>query len=234
MPLKYQPAIHAALLDVRKALSGLTPGTKHQQGYKYRSSEQVYQRLTQALVDAGVNMAIEVLERTTDQLPRAQKAPAWRVTLMMRLHFTAISDGSTTWSDTIGESIDYADKCSMQAMTVGVKYGVVHAFSISEAEVDDPDADKTEAPAPPSKTAATTTGDVTTVTTEQADAQMDLARAGGGDEMAAEVKALEEMLLEDADMSPAARDNFIKRAKKLPAGDVLDSLRKGYEEKWGK
>lgn len=270
-----QPAIHAALLDVRKALSGLTPGTKHQQGYKYRSSEQVYQRLTQALVDAGVDMSIEILERTTDMLPREKKAPAWRVTLLMRLHFVALADGSTTWSDTIGESIDYADKCSMQAMTVGVKYGVVHKFTVSEAEVEDPDADKTEAPEPPKDEPtpaherhlgvtiekAPTSGigprkgepgyraghpapsaGTSVPTSEEADAQMDLARAGkqgegwketAADEMAAEAKMLEGLIL-DPDTPDSEAEPIKKRCMKFPDGLVRTALQKIYRERWPK
>lgn len=131
-----------------------------QQGYAFRSIDQVLNRLNPALVRHGVSLSIAIRDRQTATEP-GDKKPITRTTLLLDLTFHA-PDGSTITTTAAGEGMDYGgDKAIAKALTSGFKCGIllglcvpVDADAIDDSDRDySPEADpaaprSTRSPAP--------------------------------------------------------------------------------------
>ncbi len=130
-----------------------------QQGYAFRGIDDMYNALHSLFVKHQVVIYPEVLSADyVQQLAGRNQNLATDARLRIRYSFAAV-DGSTVTIVMQGESRDFADKATNQAMSTALKYGLLEMFLIPLEGVTDADAespviasDSTEAPVekPPS------------------------------------------------------------------------------------
>lgn len=126
------PAIMADVDPISKARKNT------QQGYSFRGIDDVYQALQVILSKHGVFTTSEIIsDRTEERTTSKGNVLIYRV-LKIRWHFHA-KDGSSVWTETIGEGMDSGDKASNKAMSVAHKYALLQAFCIPTEEPKDPE-----------------------------------------------------------------------------------------------
>lgn len=104
-----------------------------QQGYKFRSIDDVYNAVQPALVKNGVFCTPQVVERASDVVSSKSGATGYHVVLTIDHYFYA-PDGSWVVSRTIGESVDFGDKAHNKAMSQAYKYALFQTFCIPTEE----------------------------------------------------------------------------------------------------
>lgn len=120
-----------------------------QQGYRYRSVDQILNALHPALVRHKVCLSVNISDRQTTVEERKDKVVV-RTTLTMTVRFVA-PDGSFLESSSIGEGLDYnGDKSSNKCLSAAFKYlmFLTLAVPLDENSIDDSDRD----PGPPAST----------------------------------------------------------------------------------
>jgi hypothetical protein len=123
-----------------------------QQGFKFRGVDDVLNALHGPLVEHGVFVLPEVLDRATETRATA-KGGAMNVT-RLRMRFTFYGPASDSVAAvTEGEAQDAADKSTNKAMSAAFKYAMFLAFAIPTEEDD---ADAAGEPAAPERTPAGT------------------------------------------------------------------------------
>ena len=116
------------------------------QGYSFRGIDDIYQALHGLFVKHEVVILPEVIETEyVQQLTGRKQSLATDARLKIRYHF-ATTDGSSCSITVQGESRDFADKATNQAMSGALKYGLLQMFLIPLA--DDPDAQSPTIEAP--------------------------------------------------------------------------------------
>jgi len=116
-------------------------------GYAYRSIDEVYAAMHDALAKHGVVCTPTVLDRHTKYLQAKDKTRVHHV-LTIRYTWTA-PDGSSMTSTTVGEAMDSGDKGCNKAMTAAFKYLAFQTLCIPVAGVAiDPESDDPEAALP--------------------------------------------------------------------------------------
>lgn len=115
-----------------------------QQGFNFRSIDQVYNQLHPILAKHEVFTIPEIIEieRGTRQTNKGGVIN-W-VSVKMNYHFTS-SDGSAVTASVSGEAMDTADKATSKAMAIAHKYALLQIFCIPTEEEKDPDYRYTEA-----------------------------------------------------------------------------------------
>lgn len=107
-------------------------------GFDYRSVEQVCQRLQPLLVKHELYATCEIVSQQT--IARSSVAGSDLLNSVLRLKYTVHAvDGSCISSEVVGEGIDPSDKASNKAMSVGFKYFWCQLLCIPYGSVD-PDA----------------------------------------------------------------------------------------------
>ncbi len=129
--------------------------TNREQGYAFRGIDDVFNTLHSLFAERGVVILPEVLDAQYLQQQLGAKGNlATDVRLLVRYNFTA-PDRSTVSMTVQGESRDWADKATNQAMSAGFKTGLLQMFLIpleetvdadSESPVGAPVAEGTDAP----------------------------------------------------------------------------------------
>ena len=123
-------------------------GKNEQQGYKFRSIEDVMNAAHPVLAKYGVFIAPEVIEKESQDRQtfnrNGEAKTSIRVSLSVR-HTWYASDGSSVPVVTVGEGIDSSDKASNKAMTAAFKYTICETLCIptkdlSEGDLESPDA----------------------------------------------------------------------------------------------
>ncbi len=104
-----------------------------QQGYKFRSIDDVYNAVQPALVKHGVFCTPQVVERVSDAVASKSGTAGYHVVLTIDHYFYA-PDGSWVVSRTIGESVDFGDKAHNKAMSQAYKYALFQTFCIPTEE----------------------------------------------------------------------------------------------------
>lgn len=132
------PMIYSSLTAAAASINAVGKNAQNtQQGWKFRSIDDVYNALNPALIAAGLTIIPEVQEKdiTTDANGKATTAR-----LVMRYTVYA-QDGSSVICSTIGEGKDYGDKACSKAMAIAYKYMAFQLFCIPTEEMrrDDPD-----------------------------------------------------------------------------------------------
>lgn len=139
-PLIYA-AMAACLADVREVGKS---GTNRDQGYKFRSIEDVTAAIHEAFAKNGVFHLPTVLERMPETRQARNGNPINVTHLKIRYDFYA-RDGSSVAAEVWGEGQDSADKSTNKAMSAADKYALVQAFSISAGDIADSDRGAEEA-----------------------------------------------------------------------------------------
>lgn len=136
------PMIFRALAGVIADIGAVDKNKlNEQQGYKYRSIDDVYNVLHPALAKNGVVIVPRILERERQEAYKTRNgATMYHVTCKIKFTFYA-EDGSSVESIIIGESMDMGDKATNKAMAAAYKYACFQVFCIPTEEMQDPDAE---------------------------------------------------------------------------------------------
>lgn len=111
-----------------------------QQGFKYRSIDQVYNALNPVLAELGIFFCPEVLDQRREE--RTTKNGTVLTYTLLTMKYTAYAaDGSSVSMTVVGEGMDSGDKGSNKAMSIAYKYALFQLFCIPTEELKDPDAD---------------------------------------------------------------------------------------------
>ena len=107
--------------------------------YRYRSIDDVLDRLAPLLAEKRLCVLPKVLERTTAE--RSDDAPhlLTHVAVRMRYKLVSVDDGSSHSIESYGEALDPSDKATAKAMSAAYKSAIVQAFCIPVSGSEDPD-----------------------------------------------------------------------------------------------
>lgn len=115
-----------------------------QQGFKYRSIDDVFNALHPALAKNKVFIVPQILERTCEEIGKTKNgATMVKVVCTIKFNFYA-SDGSSVQAIIIGEGLDTGDKATNKAMAIAYKYACFQVFCIPTEEMSDPDEESVE------------------------------------------------------------------------------------------
>lgn len=118
-------------------------GTNTYDNYKFRSIDDVYNKLQPALAKNGVFFVPTVLE-TVEEKGQSKSGGA-QVRVKQKIRYTIYADdGSSIESIVEGEAIDRSDKATNKAMTAALKYMLIQVFCIAVDGLDDADKDSEE------------------------------------------------------------------------------------------
>lgn len=99
-----------------------------QQGFKYRSVDDVFNALNPALAKNGVFIVPLILQRECMEVGKTSKG-ATIVKVMLKVKFTFYaSDGSHIETIIYGEAMDMGDKGTNKAMSIAYKYACFQVF----------------------------------------------------------------------------------------------------------
>lgn len=139
-----RPAIYKAIADVIADVGAVGKDkVNKQQGFKFRSVDDVYNALHPALAKNKVFIVPEILEQTREM--HQTKSGTQMVLVICKIRFTFYAeDGSYIQSVIIGEGLDTGDKATNKAMAIAYKYACFQVFCIPTEEMADPDSESLE------------------------------------------------------------------------------------------
>lgn len=105
-------------------------GTNTYDNYKFRSIDDVYNKVQPVLARNGVFFKPTVLESNESTVVSQKGAAQVRIKQKVEYTFYA-SDGSSFSTIVEGEAIDRADKATNKAMTAALKYMLIQVFCIA-------------------------------------------------------------------------------------------------------
>lgn len=114
-----------------------------QQGFKFRSIDDVYNAMHPALAKNKVFIVPEILSQTREMKTTRSGTEMVHVICNIKFVFFA-EDGSSIETTIIGEAQDTGDKATNKAMAVAYKYACFQVFCIPTEEMKDPDAESLE------------------------------------------------------------------------------------------
>lgn len=139
------PKIYAAIAGVI-ADCGIVGKNKvnKQQGFKYRSVDDVFNALHPALAKNKVVIIPTVVDRQCEEVGKTKNGTAiLRVICKVKYDICA-EDGSRVTSIIYGEGMDMGDKATNKAMAIAYKYLCFQVFCIPTEEMSDPDGESLE------------------------------------------------------------------------------------------
>lgn len=137
--------IYAAMSAVMKDMQAVRKtGINKEQGYWFRSIEDVLAAAHTALVRNGVFFLPQVLTRIPEERETKRGGQVNVIHLEIKYTFYA-ADGSNVSAVVWGEGSDMADKSTNKAMSQALKYNLVQALCISAGDMADPDVSAEEA-----------------------------------------------------------------------------------------
>lgn len=111
--------------------------------YKFRSIDDVYNKLQPALYKNGVFFIPQVLD-STEEKQTSQKGTQ-QVRIKLRVKYTIFADdGSSIETIVEGEGIDRSDKATNKALTAALKYMLIQVFCIAVEGQEDSDRETVE------------------------------------------------------------------------------------------
>ena len=136
------PAIFRAIAGVMADVGSVSKDkVNKQQGFKYRSIDDVYDALHPALAKNKVFIVPQILERTQDIVGTSKNgARITQTTCKIKFTFYA-EDGSSVEAVIVGEGMDMGDKGTNKAMAIAYKYACFQVFCIPTEDMIDPDAE---------------------------------------------------------------------------------------------
>lgn len=138
------PAIYRAIAGVIADVGSVGKDkVNKQQGFKFRSIDDVYNALHPALAKNKVFIVPDILEQTREIVETKSGTKMTMVICKIKYTFFA-EDGSHIESIIIGEALDTGDKATNKAMAIAYKYACFQVFCIPTEEMTDPDAESPE------------------------------------------------------------------------------------------
>ncbi len=138
------PAIYKAIADVIADVGAVGKDkVNKQQGFKFRSVDDVYNALHPALAKNKVFIVPEILDQKRET--HQTKSGTQMILVICKIRFTFYAeDGSYIQSVIIGEGLDTGDKATNKAMAIAYKYACFQVFCIPTEEMADPDSESLE------------------------------------------------------------------------------------------
>lgn len=138
------PKIFAAIAGVINDIGVVSKDkVNKQQGFKYRSVDDVYSVLNPALAKNKVFIVPEILEEQRDNVSSKSGSRLTYVILKMKYTIYA-EDGSHIETVLKGEAMDSGDKAINKAMAIAYKYLCFQIFCIPVEDMTDPDSESHE------------------------------------------------------------------------------------------
>ncbi len=139
------PAIYRSIAGVIADVGAVAKDkVNKQQGFKFRSIDDVYNALHPALAKNKVFIVPRIIEQTREVVG-VTKNGAKMTLVICKIKFTFYAeDGSHIESVIIGEALDTGDKATNKAMAIAYKYACFQVFCIPTEEMLDPDAERPE------------------------------------------------------------------------------------------
>lgn len=139
-------AINAIMKDL-PAIGKDSHATYGNEGYDYRSIEEVIKFLKPLMVKHGLFVVPKVISQEREE--RVEEKTYGNETRTTRTKFSVLQmeytfyalDGSYVTATVVGEGMDRGDKASNKAMSAAYKYACSQVFSIPTKEIIDPDAE---------------------------------------------------------------------------------------------
>lgn len=131
-------AIHAVGADLASA--GIPKSrTNEVDGYKYRSIDDVLDKLAPLLAKHRLCVLPNALERVVVERRGEGEGLLLHVALRVAFTLTCVDDGTCHIVEAYGEAMDAGDKATAKAMSVAYKTAMVQTFCIPICAGDDPD-----------------------------------------------------------------------------------------------
>jgi len=134
---KIMPKIMSEILPIGK------DGKNVQQNYKFRGIDQIYNFVQPILAKNEVFMRCEIQDVQRSERPSKSGGIMTFVQIKVR-YFIVASDGSSVWTDALGESMDSGDKAVPKALSVAQKYSLLQMFCIPTEDLKDVENDNPE------------------------------------------------------------------------------------------
>jgi hypothetical protein len=157
------PAVYEAIARVSAELAGIGVGKDRKnmaQGFMFRGIDDIYQVLCTLLPKHGLVIIPRVMYRGVTERQSQKGGALYQVICEVEFDIVSTEDGSRHTARIVGEAMDSGDKATNKAMAIAYKYLAFLMFCIPVVGViDDPDsethnplpeADKRDAPLPPS------------------------------------------------------------------------------------
>lgn len=142
--------IYAAIPAIMKDIPSIAKDRRNkEQGYQFRGIDEVYAAVNPILAKHGVFMRAEVQSVTREERPSKSGGVLAFVQVRVRYYFVA-ADGSSVFTDSLGEGMDSGDKATPKSMSIAQKYAILQMFCVPTADAKDPEHDSPE-PAPKPK-----------------------------------------------------------------------------------
>ena len=137
------PQVYRAITAIAAELSGAGIPKRHRNerdDYRYRSIDDVLNRLSPLLARHKLCVLPRVLERTSTD--RVGEGDLLLVGVALRVAFELVSsaDGSRHTVEAFGEALDHSDKATAKAMSSAYKQAMLQAFCVPVAQIEDADA----------------------------------------------------------------------------------------------
>ena len=137
------PQVYKAITAIAAELSGAGIPKRHRNerdDYRYRSIDDVLNRLSPLLARHKLCVLTRVLERT--QTDRVGESDLLLVGVALRVAFDLVSsaDGSSHTVEAFGEALDASDKATAKAMSSAYKQAMLQAFCVPVAQIEEADA----------------------------------------------------------------------------------------------
>ena len=139
------PAIYRAIAGVISDVGSVAKDkVNKQQGFKYRSVDDVFNALHPALAKNKVFIVPTTLERKEQVIGKTKNgADMLKVVCKIKFEFYA-EDGSSVVAIIYGEGLDTGDKATNKAMAIAYKYACFQVFCIPTEDMIDPDSERPE------------------------------------------------------------------------------------------
>lgn len=139
------PKIYAAIAGVI-ADCGIVGKDKvnKQQGFKYRSVDDVFNALHPALAKNKVVIIPTVVGRQCEEVGKTKNGTTILKVICKVKYDICAEDGSRVTSIIYGEGMDMGDKATNKAMAIAYKYLCFQVFCIPTEEMSDPDGESLE------------------------------------------------------------------------------------------
>lgn len=135
--------IHTKLAAVAGAIGPINKDEYNKdQGFAYRSIEQITERVRPLLAGQGVSVAPKMLTLDHAEVVSKHGTRGWRTVVVMQYTFGAGTDDSTVEVSMPGEAVDYGDKSTSKAVQMAYKYALIQALQIGSG--GDPDGQTVE------------------------------------------------------------------------------------------
>ena len=133
------PQVYRAITAISAELSGAGIAKSHRNegdDYRYRSIDDVLNRLSPLLAKHKLCVLPRILERTCAD--RIGEGDLLLVGVTLRIAFDLVSsaDGSSHTVEAFGEALDASDKATAKAMSSAYKHAMLQVFCVPVAQVD--------------------------------------------------------------------------------------------------